>query len=305
MILTYTARERDEGRKLYYILRDELHISAALLRRLKRADAIRTDGETRHTDHRLRGGETVSVDLSAAEPPCGLVPETGAVDLLREDEGMLAVNKPSGLLVHPTHARYTGTLLNLAAGYLASSGEMPVCHAVNRLDRDTSGVVLLAKNTYMKSLLSDDIAAGEKLYLALAAGCPPEEEGIVSLPILRAEPPDMRRFVSEHGQPAVTRYRLLAEREGASLLLLKLETGRTHQIRVHLAALGCPVLGDRLYGTEASMALSSTLGIDRQALHAWRLSWKDTFTGCPVTVTAPVTRHEFDLFRGDLPREGA
>ena len=301
MILTYTARERDEGRKLYYILRDELRISATLLRRLKQVGAIRTDGVLRFTDHRLRAGETVTVDLAAAEPPCDLIPEAGEVDVLLEDEGMLAVNKPAGLLVHPTHARYTGTLLNLAAGHLAAKGEAPVCHAVNRLDRDTSGVVLLAKNTYMKSLLSDEIAAGEKLYLALAAGRPTEEEGTVSLPILRAEPPDMRRFVSEQGQPAVTRYRLLAEREGASLLLLKLETGRTHQIRVHMAALGCPVLGDRLYGTEASSSLSSSLGIGRQALHAWRLSWKDTRTGGAVTVTAPVTRCEFDLFRGDLP----
>ena len=300
MILRYTAGERDDGRKLYYVLRDELQISATLLRRMKRLQAISVNGEPAFTDRRLRPGETVTADVSAAEPPCGLIPEAGELSVLREDEGMLAVNKSPGILTHPTHARNTGTLLNAAAGYLAARGEPPVCHAVNRLDRDTSGVTVLAKNSYMKAFLAAELAEGGKEYLALVLLGPPTDEGVADMPIGREEPPGMRRFVTGSGQRAVTRWRVLARREGAALVSLALETGRTHQIRVHMAALGCPVLGDRLYATADSAALSERMGIARQALHARSLRYYDRLTGRETTLTAPVTRPEFDAFRAEL-----
>jgi len=292
MKLTYTVRPGDEGSTVLSILRRELAVSASLVRRLKTVQGISVDGVPVYTDRRLVPGETVAADVALAEPPCGCVPEDGPLEVLLEDEGYLAAAKPAGLLTHPTHARYTGTLANYTAGYLLAREGSGCCHAVNRLDRDTSGVVLFAKNGYMKERLSAALTAGQKTYLAVAFGRMPEPAGVIDLAIRRESPQNLRRIAAPDGQRAVTRYETLtaAERNGVplSLLRLELETGRTHQIRVHCAALGCPLLGDRLYGTPASLAASETLGVEAQLLHAHRLAFAHPLTGDAVTVSAPM-----------------
>ncbi len=278
MELPYTVLEKDEGRILKYVLRDRLRLSATLLRRIKNDGAILLNGEPVFATSRLRAGDRLLLRFPPEE--ADFPPEPGPLRILWEDGLYLAPEKPAGLLTHPSHSRYTGTLANFALHYAQERGGETV-HAVNRLDRDTSGVVLFSKNAWGKSLLRE--AEMEKRYLALVFGAPPEETGLVELPIRRAAEREQRRIVAPDGAAARTRWRVLRRFEAAggaySLVLLRLETGRTHQIRVHMAALGCPLLGDRLYGTPASAALSAALGVERQALHACLLRFAHPLTG--------------------------
>jgi 23S rRNA pseudouridine1911/1915/1917 synthase len=292
MYLRYTVPQQSGGKKLLTVLKAEMHLSASLVRRLKQVQAIYADGRPVYTDHVVSPGEEITADLAAAEPVCDVVPESGPVRIIFEDECFLAADKPAGLLVHPSRARYTGTLANYMAGYLQKSVGSGCCHAVNRLDRDTSGVVLFAKNSHGKALASKALAAPDarKEYLALVFGRP-DPSGTVDLPIRRLREGDMMRIVAEDGQSAVTHFETVATAsyDGAdiSLLRLVLGTGRTHQIRVHCLAMGCPVLGDILYYTERSRALSQKLGIAGQALHAHRLAFTEPLSGVHLELTAP------------------
>jgi 23S rRNA pseudouridine1911/1915/1917 synthase len=293
MVITYTASEQDGGRKVYSVLRRELRISETLTRRLKQAGAITVGGQPVFTDRILRAGETLEVDITQAEPPCDNVPERGDLEVLYEDSGLLAVNKPAGLLTHPSRARHTGTLSNIAAGYLQETAGSAVCHAVNRLDRDTSGVVLLAKSCYMKALASEALLRpeAEKVYLALVYGVPEAPSGTIDMPIRRLREGDMLRVPAPDGQRAVTHYEtagtVRCDGVDVTLLRLRLETGRTHQIRVHCLAMDHPVMGDILYYTDASKEASARLGIATQALHALSLQFTEPLTGKRVMIKAP------------------
>ncbi|MBR6951643.1 MAG: RluA family pseudouridine synthase [Oscillospiraceae bacterium] len=293
MILTFTVPEGPD-RKAYHVLRRELKASAAFVRRLKAAGALYVNGEPSFTDRVLRPGDVLTADADACEPESDLVPEKGPLSIRYEEEGFLAVNKPAGLLIHPTRSRYGGTLCNFAAGYRSAQGQPPAVHAVNRLDRDTSGVVLLAKNSYMHALLTGALrdSSACKTYLAVICGAMPAREGVVDAPIARTAPSDMKREVRPDGQPAVTRWRVLAESGGLSLVALRPETGRTHQLRVHCAHMGCPLLGDRLYGTPASLALGARYGVSAHLLHAARLEFSHPLTGERMDLQAPVERED-------------
>ncbi|MCL2226794.1 MAG: RluA family pseudouridine synthase [Oscillospiraceae bacterium] len=283
--LTYTAAEKDKGRTVHSVMRNELSVSATMMRRLKLAGAISVSGVSVFTNYKLAPGEVVEVDIAIAERPCDNLPEHGELDILFENDGLLAVNKPSGILVHPSRSRYTGTLSNFVAGYLG------VCHAVNRLDRDTSGVVLFAKNSYVKALASGALSAKEakKEYLALVSG-KMSAQGTIDVPIKRLEERNMLRVPSQDGQRAITHYETLHifETVGrcASLVRLRLETGRTHQIRVHCLHVGHPILGDKLYCSEESQSVSHSLGITAQALHAQLLGFVEPLSGKCLEITA-------------------
>lgn len=301
MILRYVATAADEGKKVYMVLRRELMVSDGLVRRLKQAGTIFVNGDSVYTDRRLLPGETLTANITAAEPPCDLVPEAGDLEILYENEGLLAVNKPSGVITHPSRSRYTGTLANFVAGYLEKTAGDGHCHAVNRLDRDTSGVVLFAKSSYMKARAAGALGEpdAEKAYATIICGRMEEVAGTINQPIRRLEEKNMRRIVSPDGQRAVTHYETLAsidvQGHCVSLLRIRLETGRTHQIRVHFHHAGHPVLGDILYYSEESRTVSEALGIPTQALHAQKLTFTEPLSGQRLTLTAappPV----FDLF---------
>lgn len=297
MILSYTVPDGAD-RKVYNILRRELKASAALVRRLKLSGAIFANGEPVYTDRMLSPGEVLTADVSACEPECDIVPEDGELHILYEDDGMLVLNKPCGILVHPSHARYTGTLANFAAGYLLKKEGSGVVHAVNRLDRDTGGVVVFAKNSYMKSVLSD--ALGEdvavKKYLAVVYGEMSPAYGTIDAPIKRITEIDMKRQVSPDGQRSVTHYETVGVHEVSgekiSLLSLTLETGRTHQIRVHCTHMGYPLLGDCLYYTEMSEKFSERIGTHEQMLHAASLSFVHPLTSEKLEFKAPILRED-------------
>ena len=300
MILSYTVPDGSE-RKVHTILRRELRASAALVRRLKLCNGIFANGEPVFTDRMLSPGDVLTADISACEPECDIVPEHGEIHILYEDEGMLVLNKPCGMLVHPSRAKYTGTLSNFAAGYLLEKEGSGVVHAVNRLDRDTGGVVVFAKNSYMKAVLSDALGenTAEKRYIAVVFGEMHPVGGIIDAPIKRLCDMDMLRGVSPDGQRAVTHYETVSVREvngqKISKLHLKLETGRTHQIRVHCTYKGCPLLGDCLYYTEESNKLSAELGTHEQMLHAFYLKFVHPLTNLPMEFHAPVLRKDMEM----------
>lgn len=294
MTLTYTAAERNNGTVLLNLLKHEMEMSASLIRRLKRVQGIYVNGKPVYTNYVVAVGDVITADLAAAEPPCDIVPETGDIDIIFENEGLLAVNKPSGVIVHPSHSRYDGTLANFVAGYLEKTTGSAVCHAVNRLDRDTSGVVLFAKNSHYKSLACRALTTAEKEYVALVFGTFKEPKGTVDLPIKRLQEQNLLRVVSPDGQDAITHYETLKagvlDDNRVSLVRFRLETGRTHQIRVHCLASGTPVLGDTLYYTDSSKSLSELLDINSQALHAYRLTFKDPISREILSLTAPLLR---------------
>ena len=281
MELRYAVPASEDSRALKSILRESLRLSAAQLRRLKAADALFLNGERVRVDRRASAGDRLTLVLTEPEP--AFPAEEGPLQVLLEDEHLLVLDKPRGLILHPTHSRFTGTLANLAWGHIRASGG-DGCHAVNRLDRDTGGVVLFAKNAWACSRMA--LAVEDKRYLAAVCGVPEAEEGSIELPIRRLSERDMKRICAPDGQSARTDWRLLASREGLSLLELQLHSGRTHQIRVHCAAMGWPLLGDRLYGNEASLARSAALGETMQALWCRRMTFRHPADERPIAISA-------------------
>jgi len=304
MMIKHIVRPEEDGVALLLILRRSMGLSGAAVRALKAHGGLHVDGVLRFTTYRVQTGELVTADVTLAQREGDNLPETGPLEVLWEDEGLVAVNKPPGMIVHPSRAKNDGTLANFVAGYLQSNGQRPICHVVNRLDRDTSGVVLFAKNAHMKAKTTGALRAGKKRYTALAFGGLTPSSGAIVLPIRRLQPQDMRRVVAADGKRAVTFYRTAAEGRIAgqrcSVLELTLETGRTHQIRVHCLERGAPLVGDPLYCTEQSAAFSAALGVDRQLLHSRSLTFRHPLTGEQVEINAPIRDGMFVRFLKEL-----
>ena len=237
--------------KLLSVLRRELRISDGLVRRLKPLDAFRVNGESAHTNRPLYPGDVVTVVIEEAAPD--FPAEDGPLRILREDDCLIAVDKPAGILVHPTFSRQSGTLANYLLGHYRRTGQACAVHVLTRLDRDTMGVVIFAKTAWAHWLLMEAMDRGEveKVYEALTLGGPKDDEGVIDLPIAKRPNPSLLRYVSAEGKRAVTRYRVLA-RGPICRLELRPITGRTHQLRVHCAHAGFPILGDPQYGPEGS-----------------------------------------------------
>ena len=276
--------------KLLSILRRELALSSGLVKRLKYRGAFTVNGEIAHTDHPVKVGDTVRVQLDEDTPDYPA--EDGELHILYEDEALIAVDKPAGMLVHPSFSRNTGTLANLLLGYYQKTGQPCAVHPVSRLDRDTFGVVLLAKNAHIHAKLCAMSKSGaiEKTYRALVFGCPPASEGIVDAPIARVSETSLFRCVRQDGKPARSHYRVAEKAENASLLELHPLTGRTHQLRLHCAHLGCPILGDPQYGTEASQAFSRAHRLFSQQLCAAALRFCHPLSGKIIEI-----RSDFDV----------
>lgn len=276
MELKYTAQR---GGRLSTILREDMAMSSGLMNRLKWDGRLLVNGVPQRTNYPVMAGDVVSAILDEPEPeyPAEELPLT----ILYEDDHILAVDKPAGMLIHPSHSQFTGTLANAVAGYYARTGQSGAFHPVTRLDRDTYGVVLLAKNSHAHALLSELHNQGklQKVYEAAVFGCPCEPEGIIDAPIARRPLPSLLRYVNQDGKPSQTRYEVLEKREGCSILRLWPLTGRTHQLRVHCAHIGCPILGDPQYGSEESRALSQAMGFSYQRLCARWVAFAHPLTG--------------------------
>lgn len=266
--------------RLSSFLKGELKMSTGLMNKLKWGDAIRVNGTPQHTDFGVCPGDRITVRLE--EPPIEYPAQQGHLDILYEDEHILLVDKPAGMLIHPSRSQNTGTLANLVAGYYEETSQKCAFHPMTRLDRDTFGVVLLAKHSHAHSLLqSGDL---QKTYHALTHGGPEQEAGIIDAPIARRPLPSLLRYVNQDGKPSRTEYRVLERQNGLCKLELRPITGRTHQLRVHCAHMGFPILGDPQYGTQESMALSQTLGLTGQLLCAHSLEFRHPLTEEVMTV---------------------
>jgi 23S rRNA pseudouridine1911/1915/1917 synthase len=279
--LRFSVAEADAGTRLDRALaaRDEIS-SRALAERLLRDGAVRVDGEPRSKSHRLEAGSTVEVELPGE--PAGLAPEPVTVPLAFEDEHLLVVDKPAGLVVHPGAGTRSGTLAGQLLTLGARGGDDPERPGVvHRLDRDTSGLLLVARSEEAHAALQEAICGREveRRYLALVRGHPRSRTGRIDAPIGRdRRDPTKRSLDTEEPREAITWFETRETFPEHTLLDVKLETGRTHQVRVHLAAIDLPVSGDAQYGAKGD------LGLERQFLHAYRLRLKH-----------PVTAEELDL----------
>ena len=235
--------------RLSSFLKEEMGMSSGLMNRLKWQNKIFVNGQPRHNDYTVQPGDVITAPLEEETPQYPA--EAGELTILYEDDHILAVDKPAGMLIHPSRATMTGTLANRVLGYYQRTGQSCAFHPITRLDRDTFGVVLLAKNAHIHSRFTQMQEQGQiqKTYEALVVGCPGENEGIIDAPIARRPLPSLLRYVDETGKPSLTKYKVL-ERGEISLLSLQPVTGRTHQLRVHCAYMGFPILADPQYGTK-------------------------------------------------------
>lgn len=266
MNLTYNVTENI---MINDILGKKLLMSSRLKNKLIKNKAILLNGifvDTRTVAHL---GDVLTVILNLAEDNSNIVPSQIPLDIVYEDAHILIVNKPAGIAVHPSMLHFDNSLSNGVKYYFDSIGLHKKIRAVNRIDLNTSGLVLFAKNEYIQECLIKQMAnkTFQKTYLALVYGHMPEIKGTINVPIARKENSIIERCVSSSGQVAITHYEVIKEFEKYSLVSCKLETGRTHQIRVHMAYIGNPLLGDSLYGN------NTTSLITRQALHSYKMSF--------------------------------
>ena len=272
MELKYEATR--EGR-LSSFLKKEMGMSTGLINRLKWQQKLFVNGVSRHTNYMVKAGDVITV--AADEPVPEYPAEDGELTILFEDEHFLAVDKPAGMLIHPSRNRITGTLANRVVGYYQRTGQHSAFHPITRLDRDTFGVVLLAKNAHIHALMQH--TPMEKTYHALTFGGPEEDGGIIDLPIARKPLPSLLREVRPDGKPSTTEFTVLERQGSTCLLALRPVTGRTHQLRVHCAYMGYPIVGDPQYGSESSMAFSNEQGCGTQLLCAKTLAFTHPVTG--------------------------
>lgn len=258
-----------EGR-LSSILMGELRMSSSLMNKLKWGDAIQVNGEPQRTNYPVKPGDVITVRLEEEEPDYPA--EDGPLAILYEDDYLLAVDKPAGMLIHPSRSKNDGTLANFVFGYYQNTGQKCAFHPMTRLDRDTFGIVLLAKNAYVHTLLQQSHV--KKTYHALTVGWVEGERGVIDAPIDRRPLPSLLRFVGPEGKPSVTKWQILRRADKLCKLALEPITGRTHQLRVHCAHMGHPIVGDPQYGSTEKQ-----FGFFYQQLCAKRLEFAHPITG--------------------------
>lgn len=258
--------------------------SSTVIRHLKEtANGIQNNGVWARVHEPLKVGDVLTLHLTEEESSENIVSTPLPLHIVYEDQDLLVINKSAGTPIHPSQGNYDNTLANACAYYFEEKGEPFTYRCINRLDRDTTGLLILARHAYSASLLSSMVAKREihREYRAIVTGLLPEE-GTVEAPIARVDGSTIEREVNfETGEFARTHYKRLAYKNGYSLASLKLETGRTHQIRVHMNYIGHPLPGDFLYHPDYSV-------INRQALHSYRLTFTHPVTGALMDFTAPL-----------------
>ncbi len=280
----FTVAEADAGVRLDKLLATHPEIgSRSLSERLLLERAVRVDGEQRAKSHRVEPGSLVEVDV--AERDDALTAEPVTVELRYADEHLVVVDKPAGISVHPGAGEKTGTLANQLLSLGATGGPPERPGIVHRLDRDTSGLLVVARSEEAYERLQEAIRKREieRRYSALVRGTPQSRTGRIDAPIGRdRRDPTRRSLDTDEPRDATTYFELVEPLPAHALLDMRLETGRTHQIRVHLAAIGLPVSGDRQYG------VGGDLGLERQFLHAYRLTFRHPVTGDDIDARSPL-----------------
>lgn len=278
-----------EGLTIREFLKEDLELSSRLIRSASKEQRVLVNNIPVRMRHILHTGDEVAVKLQREESQ-NIIPEKMDINIVYEDSDIIVVNKQPNIVVHPTRSYTSGTLANGVLYYFQESKQNCIVRLVSRLDMDTSGLIIIAKNQFAHMALSKQMQENklEKRYLAIVHGHLEKKEGTIDEPIYRQEDVDkVKRIVDKRGQASITHYKVLESFQGGDLVECKLETGRTHQIRVHLNHLEHPIYGDSLYGYgEDEKSL-----IERQALHAYGLDFK-----------SPKTKESLSL-RAQLPED--
>ncbi|MCF6093723.1 RluA family pseudouridine synthase [Microaerobacter geothermalis] len=284
--LEYIIGEEEGGCLLQEVLKEKLLISRRMVNRLTRKEGIKLNGRNPYLKRMVKPGDKIQILVEGGAKSSNLIPEDISFDILYEDEAIIVVNKPPNLMVHPVKLGQSGTLANGLLYHWEKKGVTPGVHPIHRLDKDTSGAILIAKSGYLHQLLDRQLKEGEiiRVYTAVAEGQFLEKKGTITYPIARSTEHPIKRIVSSTGDEAITHYQVVEQYGQGALLRLQLETGRTHQIRIHLSHLGHPLFGDTLYG-------GRTEWIDRQALHSQSIRFFH-----------PVSKKEM-LFEAPLPKD--
>ena len=283
-VVSYTVPPEDNGATVRHILRARLHFSAHAISRLVRVpDGILVNGQPVHTPFVLQTGDRLDVQTADHRPPSAVItPGPWPLPVLWEDEHMLVVNKPAGMTAHASN--FLPDTPTVAGALASSRGAEFIFHPVSRLDKGTTGLMVIAKSGYIHDLLRRSLHTPDfrREYRAVCVGRPVPDKGTIDAPIGRDTRSAVARMVRPDGSPAVSHYQVLKTQGAFSLLRLRPETGRTHQLRVHMASIGCPLVGDWLYGVE-----NLTL-ISRPALHSAALALVHPVTRELISVSAPI-----------------
>ncbi|MGG3870613.1 RluA family pseudouridine synthase [Brevibacillus laterosporus] len=282
LLLRFHASEQQAGRSLREVLQKDYEISRKLLIRAKFSGEIQINGELAFVTRIVEAGDIITIWMDEEESE-NLEPEAMDLQIRYEDEDVLVLAKPPGIVVHPTGMHVTGTLANGVIHYWQQKGERRKFRPVSRLDKDTTGLIIIAKNQWAHDRFSrmQKNRSLKRRYQALVHGRVTPQSGVIDAPIGRKEESIIEREVCPDGQQAVTHYQVLKSTDDLSHIQLQLETGRTHQIRVHMSYLGYPLLGDDLYGGRREL-------IGRQALHAFELRFQHPRTGEEICLTEPL-----------------
>ncbi|MBR3751246.1 MAG: RluA family pseudouridine synthase [Clostridia bacterium] len=280
-IIERTIEEGYSGNVKHYA-RTVMGISSNLLKRIKMQDGIRVNGVSEYVIKELKAGDVLSLTVENGSSSQNVYARAGELDIVYEDEDILVLNKQAPLPVHPSKGHVDDSLANRVTAYFADKGESYTTRIVTRLDSGTSGLMVLAKHAFAHDRLQKQLHAGfVRKYLAVVDGTPDPPCGRVDAPIAREQGPSIRRIISNDGQLAVTDYQTVRTLGGRALVSLQLKTGRTHQIRVHMAHIGCPLVGDFLYGTESGE-------IARAALHSCFMELDHPITGERMSFSCPL-----------------
>ena len=271
------VENKDKNRKLKEYLMSELEFSGRLVKRLLSEGLVSVDGKKGYGDTKLKQGMEIKVEEFEKKDNLMLLPEDLKLQIIEETESFIAVNKPAGMVMMPSEKVTSGTLANGISFIFKEKGiEAPV-RFLNRLDRDTSGIVIVPLSGFYHNSIQLAYENGEKLYYAIVDGCPEKGEGTIDAPLMKDYEKKGGVKISSIGVEAVTSYKVIERFQSYSLLELNLLTGRTHQIRAHLKHIGCPIVGDVLYGGSIGL-------MERQALHAYRISFKSPEDGLLVEI---------------------
>lgn len=283
MILEYKIKENDNYINLKDLLKNYFQISDRLLIKLKHEQKIFVNNTKAYVDMSLNLGDIVSVYIDFIEDNSNIVPTKMILDIVYEDDALLVVNKPAGIPVHPSMDHFTDSLSNGIRYYFDKIGVKKKIRPVNRLDKDTSGLVVFAKNQYIQECFVRQMKENKfiKEYIAICNGVIEKDSGTINAPIARKENSIIERCVSGKGDNAITHYEVIKTTNDYTVVKCILETGRTHQIRVHLAYIGHPLLGDTLYGSSSPL-------ISRQALHAYKITFIHPITKQKLEFTAKI-----------------
>ena len=282
--IDYIIDEDSAGLRVEQFLRRKRYSGQNLSEIKRMPKSILVNGVHYYMRQELSTGDHLQVRICETQNSEKIPPTKLPLDIIYEDEDLLVLNKPAGMPIHPSLNNYTNSIANALAYYFQSQGKPFIFRCCNRLDRDTSGLTIVSKHLVSGSILSDMTKYREvhREYLAIARGSVTPSEGTIQAPLGRKEGTIIERTVDwEHGEDAVTHYKVVKEANGHSLVSLRLETGRTHQIRIHMKYLGYPLIGDYLYNPEMEY-------MTRQALHSHHMEFTHPITGEHMSFTAPL-----------------